>query len=162
MAIPPETLDRARIQYIQGIQITQIAKELNVTQSALSYWRKKQNWDSLREVKINQINQCLYVTVISELEKNTKNFLEIAQALSLLAKDVLNQIIDDNRHLSLTPEIKEQVKSDVMHWAKIAQIGSQIQRNVMPTAQEDISDKMLEEIQKLKELFPNAEKLLEV
>lgn len=148
--ISPAIRDNAKRDFVAGQSIPQIIETYGLKKSTVDRWHKVDNWKEARAEAVKRVEESLYEKVVLKVEQSTDKLLDFARIMSQMCAERALQIYKHKDHISMNDEERAGALDEMYRLARIAKHVSSMQKDVVPTAQEDMSERILDEIEQLK------------
>lgn len=134
--------------WIKGESLNSIASSLGIKMATIRNWYFRYDWASKREDFQKKLQETLYCKLISKIEDSISSSLDIAVKSEKITIEALELAHDKCKQENKYEEYCEQI----LKWVSIADKASSIHRKVMPNADDEISQRILNELSILKQI----------
>lgn len=126
-----------------GQELKKISGEIGVKVNTLFHWQQKYDWSDKRKNFKQRTNEALYYKLTAQIEQSVQRFLAFSLLVSQCAMEA------GQYFLTLTLEQRNKEINLISKWITLTERASKIHRNVVPDANEQLSQKILDELKEL-------------
>jgi len=140
----------AEALWLQGNSVEKVAEVLGINKNTVQTWGFRYNWIEKKVQLYEQTKKTLYAKLIDQVTQSAQRYLQGSLLLGHLSLMALNEIHEDvkNGERSL-----EECKGSILVWANVLAKGSSIHRNVVPDANEQVTQQILEELKRMNDII---------
>lgn len=137
-----EIEDKASLDYARGMSITDISQKYNIPWNTVKNWHRR-GWSKLRKNYKSKHRQTIFEKFASQLEDVTDINLDTAGYMAKICNKAIAEIWAKGDYISNLDTLSKVFK--------LAQIAATIPNLVMPSLPNDLAEKILSELEELKE-----------
>lgn len=130
----------ALFDYLAGYSMDFIANKYKVHISLVTSWSISYSWDAARQEFAKRVRETIFDKLMKKVEESTERFLEVGRVVSQMTVEVVQKAYVEGIH--------REGNQDIHKWMKTLQIVSNIQKNAMPLANEDLAEQLVTDASK--------------
>lgn len=137
--------------FIQGIELTEIAQRNNVNLRTLKNWHEYDEWQNHREIVLATYAETYYEKVVDYAEKIVDNLMSSSLELSEMVKEYTLELSKQKQKVFKNFDVgdgnqdaeRKKFRNEIFDLADIQHKISQVMHNSLPSANEEMSRKMI-------------------
>jgi len=145
--IPEATkLEAMQLYVADGLTLVEISDRLGLSLRTIKGWSTRQQWREQRKQAIYKAQRSIYVQIQTKVANTTMGVLSTAELGAKLCYQAMTAIA---KEIEGDPSKLEAKYKDIAKWIELACSIGKAQRNVMPTADKELSERILAELKRL-------------
>lgn len=142
----PEQRAKAFDLYLKDWTYGDIGKEVGFARLTIMAWQKKYEWEKLKEEAIRKANDNILDKYRKDIESISSSALAGAKIITEISKSELEFISEKHPK----PPRGDEVRKELNAWGKLLLLSSNIQKNTIPEASEELSQLIYQELIKIR------------
>lgn len=145
--------NNAKIDFASGMTLEHISKKYGIKIRTVKDWHNKGKWKDARKSVKQKAEECILNRVSEKIFKNTEQHIDVSQFACRLAFEIAINAYKrkDSKNSLLSPAEKELLKI-AEQLARISSMTASMQNTIMPSANEELLDKAIDELERLKRM----------
>lgn len=133
--------------YLNGSSPEILAEKHGVSLRTINRWQKKEDWVKKKKIKEKLASENIFDKFQEKIEEICSLALDASRILAHISLSELEHL----RVTNLKPPRHEAVKKSLESWGKIVLLSTNIQKNAIPESGQELSEKILKELEKINE-----------